>query len=226
MNQYIKLLLENAFDDDFDITMEDSNEEEGLGDDTLYNIAGIVDMGLPSGTLWTTKNIGAKTPYEVGEYFAWGEVKPKRSYTNRNYKLYDNGFKHIDGPLPAKYDVANVKNSNMYIPSIYQFIELKEHTTKAWIQYNDIYCLQFKSKINNNVLILPVGGYVNKQMISSRKEGLYYWLNTDHSTHPMYASCIYDFKFSGEDTVDETPLSTSLKEKFLGLPIRPVMVKK
>ena len=31
-----------------------------------------VDLGLPSGTLWATSNVGANKPEEFGDYFAWG----------------------------------------------------------------------------------------------------------------------------------------------------------
>ena len=37
-----------------------------------------VDLGLPSGTLWATCNVGANAPEEYGNYFAWGETKPKQ----------------------------------------------------------------------------------------------------------------------------------------------------
>ena len=37
-----------------------------------------VDLGLPSGTLWAKCNVGAKTGTEYGDYFAWGETKPKK----------------------------------------------------------------------------------------------------------------------------------------------------
>lgn len=33
-----------------------------------------VDLGLPSGTLWATFNVGATKPEESGDYFAWGET--------------------------------------------------------------------------------------------------------------------------------------------------------
>lgn len=35
-----------------------------------------VDLGLPSGTLWATCNVGASSPEEYGDYFAWGETVP------------------------------------------------------------------------------------------------------------------------------------------------------
>jgi hypothetical protein len=39
-----------------------------------------VDLGLPSGTLWATYNVGATSPYEKGDYFAWGEVEPREDF--------------------------------------------------------------------------------------------------------------------------------------------------
>ena len=40
-----------------------------------------VDLGLPSGTLWATCNVGANSPEEYGDYFAWGETTPKEFYS-------------------------------------------------------------------------------------------------------------------------------------------------
>ena len=45
-----------------------------------------VDLGLPSGTKWATCNIGATKPEEIGDHFAWGEVKPKEYYSWSTYK--------------------------------------------------------------------------------------------------------------------------------------------
>lgn len=42
-----------------------------------------VDLGLPSGTLWATYNVGATSPYEKGDYFAWGEVEPREDFSER-----------------------------------------------------------------------------------------------------------------------------------------------
>lgn len=45
-----------------------------------------VDLGLPSGVLWATCNIGASDSLEKGDYFAWGEVEPKEDYLWETYK--------------------------------------------------------------------------------------------------------------------------------------------
>ncbi len=50
-----------------------------------------VDLGLPSGTLWATKNVGAPKPEEYGSYFAWGETKPKGDYNWSTYKWMNAG---------------------------------------------------------------------------------------------------------------------------------------
>ena len=44
-----------------------------------------VDLGLPSGTLWATCNVGANSPEEFGYFFAWGETQPKEDYSWDTY---------------------------------------------------------------------------------------------------------------------------------------------
>lgn len=45
-----------------------------------------IDLGLPSGTLWASCNVGATKPEEYGDYFAWGEITPKENYSESTYK--------------------------------------------------------------------------------------------------------------------------------------------
>ncbi|MBQ0155830.1 MAG: hypothetical protein KBT22_04555 [Bacteroidales bacterium] len=54
--------------------------------DTTSSDHEYVDLGLPSGTLWATCNIGATKPEEFGDYFAWGETEPKENYNDETYK--------------------------------------------------------------------------------------------------------------------------------------------
>ncbi len=58
-------------------------EPDGVIGDHEY-----VDLGLLSGTLWATYNVGATSPYETGDFFAWGEVDPKENFTWENYKFF------------------------------------------------------------------------------------------------------------------------------------------
>lgn len=45
-----------------------------------------VDLGLTSGTKWATVNIGAETPQDYGNYYAWGEIYTKENYKWSTYK--------------------------------------------------------------------------------------------------------------------------------------------
>ena len=63
-----------------------------------------VNLGLPSGTLWATCNVGASSPYESGSYFAWGETETKDIYTWENYKFFkDYDFDPAIGTYRRKY---------------------------------------------------------------------------------------------------------------------------
>ncbi|MBR2090519.1 MAG: hypothetical protein IJ905_09195 [Fibrobacter sp.] len=70
-----------------------------------------VDLGLPSGTLWATCNVGADKPEGLGDYFAWGETKPKTVYEWSSY-AYMNDAK-MDGRNGMKKD-SNWFNINKY----------------------------------------------------------------------------------------------------------------
>ena len=54
-----------------------------------------VDLGLPSGTLWATVNIGANSPEDYGQYFAWGELEEKTDYSTQAYLYYNGSYENI-----------------------------------------------------------------------------------------------------------------------------------
>lgn len=62
------------------------------GTENGYNY---VDLGLPTGTLWATCNVGAQSPSEYGDYFAWGEVEPKENYSWSNYKYGSDDYNKL-----------------------------------------------------------------------------------------------------------------------------------
>lgn len=53
-----------------------------------------VDLGLTSGTLWSTMNLGATTPEGCGDYYSWGESAPLWGFdaTYTREPNYDYGF--------------------------------------------------------------------------------------------------------------------------------------
>lgn len=124
--------------------------DNDLNDDTTpaYTVEPMeaVDLGLPSGTLWSTKNVGAACPEDYGMYFAWGDTigqvhgqEPIRNFGWGSYKYsYDNGayltkyFEPYD-TLEAIDDVATKKlGSHWRIPYDSEWTELRENCVWEW----------------------------------------------------------------------------------------------
>lgn len=65
-----------------------------IGNTTAQQKHEYVDLGLPSGTLWATCNVGANNPEDYGDYFAWGETTNKSTCSWSNYKYCRDGDYH------------------------------------------------------------------------------------------------------------------------------------
>ena len=135
-----------------------------------------VDLGLPSGTLWATCNIGATNPEDYGDYFAWGEIETKNTYSWDNYKYangasdkftkycnkssygYD-GYTDSRTTLEKSDDVAyQIWGSDWCMPTPAQWQELKDKCTWKWTTRNGKEDYKVKGK-NGNTIFLPLAGY-------------------------------------------------------------------
>ncbi len=67
-----------------------------------------IDLGLPSGKLWATCNIGADTPESKGNYYAWGETQVKNEYTYDNYAFVAETNKSFWGINKYSFDDNNI----------------------------------------------------------------------------------------------------------------------
>ena len=150
-----------------------------------------VDLGLPSGLLWATCNIGADAPEDYGEYFAWGETTPKSVYNWGTYQLYDGsnvtrytGSDGLTTLLPE--DDAAVANwgGGWRMPTIEEWQELVQNTTVTWDTVNDVNGRLFTAS-NGNSLFIPAAGYYYASTLElAAWRGLYwssslYMNNTD-----------------------------------------------
>ena len=135
-----------------------------------------VDLGLPSGTLWATCNIGATKPEEYGNYYAWGETEPKDNYEVDTYKyanknLFEltkycilkesgyNGFTDNLTELQGSDDPAAANwGGGWQTPSYEQWVELLANTTNEWTTQNGVEGRLFTSKKNGVSLFLPAAG--------------------------------------------------------------------
>lgn len=86
-----------------------------------------VDLGLPSGTLWATCNLGAGNPKKGGYYFAWGETSPKRNYEYDNYRHY-NG----DGRQITKYCTKSNYGNNCIVDNLTNLLTIDDAAAINW----------------------------------------------------------------------------------------------
>lgn len=122
---------------------------QALGVSTQPNFNGwdYVDLGLPSGTLWATCNVGASTPEEVGNYYAFGEVAPKEEYTDENHTNVD-----VVSPELGN-DAARVNmGGDWVLPTVAALKELLQYTTQEFVEVNGVEGILFTSTINNETL--------------------------------------------------------------------------
>ena len=136
-------------------TSEERREDK---DNTQY-----IDLGLPSGTLWADRNIGATEPEEYGDFYAWGETEPKKEYTWNTYKwdVYCTKYNKKDGKtvLEPEDDVVYLKTKGeAHIPTEEQIKELIDNTTSKYKTINGIVGRLYKSKVNGNTIFLPFAG--------------------------------------------------------------------
>ena len=173
-------------------TSEERREDK---DNTQY-----IDLGLPSGTLWADRNIGATEPEEYGDFYAWGETEPKKEYTWNTYKWGKKSTKYNkkDGKtvLDPEDDVVYLKTKGKaHIPTEEQIKELIDNTTSKYKTINGIVGRLYKSKVNGNTIFLPFAGNCDVSSITGIKRFSRYWSSSLYSpNHQMayYLYAIYD----------------------------------
>ena len=168
-----------------------------------------VDLGLPSGTLWATCNIGASKPEDYGDYFAWGETKTKSVYDWSTYKYakgnYDkltkyckkskfgnNGFTDNLTELQTSDDPAMANwDSGWQTPSKAQWEELLENTFNEWTTLNGKEGRLFTSKKNGQTLFLPAAGCRDNSGLNDAGSWGYYWSSSLNTDYPYLAWSFY-----------------------------------
>lgn len=178
-------------------------------DGMLYGHA-FVDLGLPSGILWATCNIGADTIEKLGDYFAWGETAPKELYDWKSYKYgrfiherYElnkyctdsvyglDGFVDHLALLELEDDVARACwGGSWRMPTIEEWEELYEHTSSEWSVQNGMSGWRFTAS-NGISLFLPAAGYWWDGEFNCADLGVYW----SSSLNPDYPNRAWSFHF-------------------------------
>ena len=186
-----------------------------------------VDLGLPSGTLWATCNVGAENPEEYGDHYAWGETETKDFYYESNYK-WCNGSTFSLTKYNTKSDFGIVDNKTVLemaddaasanwgddwrMPTGEELYELYDKCTWTWTTQcgKNGYCV---TGPNDKSIFLPAADHGT----SFDSAGYYggYWSSSLYSSYPGYACNIH---FDSSDVYHLRGDSY----RFFGLSVRPV----
>lgn len=141
-----------------------------------------VDLGLPSGNLWATCNLGASSPEAYGDYYAWGEVEPKQEYTYPNHKWYKEGtpslgftkYNNEDGKLTLEDEddaVIQKLGNGWRTPTLADFRELTNQklTTIKKTTLNGVAGYQITSKKNGKSIFIPCAGFKRSDKPQTRE---------------------------------------------------------
>lgn len=194
---------------------------------------GAVDLGLS--VKWAACNLGAASPEEYGDYYAWGEVESKIDYTEPNYKHVDieisasgdytfynyilpDGLSDISGTV---HDAASVNwGSGWRMPTKLEMMELLENGNIILATYNGVDGARIVGP-NGNSIFLPFAGFRNEYGIFGKGVDGYYWSSvTSGIAHLDRHSYVLNFYYSA--FYKEHYASISEEARYCGLTIRGV----
>ena len=183
-----------------------------------YVAGNAIDLGLS--VLWSDINLGATTPEGFGEYFAWGETKPKEQYSKDNYMHYDhsmNQYLDIGEDISGtKYDAAYVNIGNGWrMPTRTELQELIKNCEWEWVKSGNTLGYKITGK-NGNYIFMPAGGCIFYSTVSSQNEWTEYWSSSERQKYKGDAYLLV------ENGYNPTVISS---DKIYGVPIRPVKSK-
>lgn len=176
-----------------------------------------VDLGLPSGTLWSICNVGASNPSDSGLYFQWGDTigykasqvgigegKKKFRIDWNDYKWNPSG----DGKTFTKYatpgatldledDAAHANmGGDWHMPTPEQIRELLNHTTSAWTTYKGSGRLFTSKKDTSKFIFIPATGCTYDGSVYLVGDEAYIWssmLGMDYVSDGKFLTFISDY---------------------------------
>lgn len=138
-----------------------------------FTVVKAVDLGLSSGLKWANMNVGANSPEDFGDYFAWGETEPKGKYDWSTYKFCNGSYKTLKKystttdlgtadnktVLDAEDDAAHVNWGGTWrMPTYEELNELKTECTWQLTTLNGVEGYEVTGP-NGNHIFLPAAGY-------------------------------------------------------------------
>lgn len=142
-----------------------------------------VDLGLS--VKWATCNVGASSPEDYGNYYAWGETKAKLSYDSGNSVTYGRNFGDIGGD--SQYDAATANwGSSWRLPTGLEMRELIDNCTWTWTTQGGKKGYKVTGP-NGNSIFLPAAGSRGGSWLSHAGEAGIYWSSTPNDSNSSRA---------------------------------------
>lgn len=199
-----------------------------------------IDMGLS--VEWANMNWGAKTMYDAGNYYAWGEMATKSEYSSTNYAwpvtlTWFSGIPYETIPLRSHYinnswtyDVVYKESNGQWaMPSYWQMKELVDACNPTWYNWGNP---EFKGtagcklarKDNPSVYIfLPATGYYADKTLQSPNTVVYLWTGTVcEDKHQCYSDAYNLYADEDQTDNDKPRANVWAYMRYMGLAIRPV----
>ena len=196
-----KIYYRTATDDKVALKWEEIEEMPEEPETPTINGHEYVDLGLPSGLLWATCNVGANAPEEYGDYFAWGETDPapNNDYSSSNCPTYglsisqlqSQGYIDSEGNLTAQYDAATANwGGDWRMPTYAELKELLNNCTWTWTTQNGVKGYNVEGP-NGNSIFLPAAGYRNGSSLGYAGSYGYIWSSTPYESTSNFAYYLY-----------------------------------
>lgn len=198
-----------------------------------YEQRDYVDLGLTSGMLWATTNIGAEAPEDFGDYYAWGEVQTKRLYEYYTYRYGEDmkemtkyctdseygkdGFTDGLTALEADDDAAiRLWGKGWRMPEAKDFDELIAECNWEWTELNGVFGYRVTSRVNENSIFLPAAGCIDLELYLD-ETGTYWSSSLDQE----YSNSAHALRIK-ENRISRSKIGQSRE---FGYSIRPVHPK-
>ena len=183
-----------------------------------------VDLGLPSGLLWATCNVGAKEPWESGLYFSWGNVDGHKkgseyNFSDTEYATTPGAALAGDIPVGDDYDAARANLGGSWrTPTTAEFYELYNNCTKEWTTQNGVYGMMLVSMINGNSVFFPCSGFYGGSVLFSDGTRGSYW----SSSLDLFLNS-HTYAYSFVVSVGGGVYNKYYDSRHLGFPVRAVL---
>ncbi len=219
------------------ITIERNKLSQMAPIEVLFDVPSLnyVDLGLS--VKWAKTNLGASSPEDAGNYFAWGENTDKEEFTWATYQWCNgsystltkycftssrgyNGFTDGKKSLDIEDDAAYAAYGGTWrLPTDKEILELADSNNCewTWTEVNHVKGYRVTSKINGKSIFLPASGrYYRTNGLEKVGTDGYYWSSELNGTNTTQGYCLH---FNS----DETSITHYGSERSSGHVIRAVM---